>query len=187
MISSPNFPDEYQQGMASAVLLRKCFVSISRHKADGAYFKAGGRLDVLSSPSDIFRPVDIAFGFDGAMYVSDFCTRIIGHAQNSMRDPRWDPQTGRIWRVVYKGKPVVRDWPRIEGAGTVQLLELLKHPQDLIRDHARRKLRHTPGVVGALDAWIQGQKDEQSILEGLWILHDQGEIRQGLLEKLLGY
>ncbi|MED5587183.1 MAG: GDSL-type esterase/lipase family protein [Verrucomicrobiota bacterium] len=186
VISSPNFPDEYQQGMASAVLLRKCFVSISRHKADGAYFKAGGRLDVLSSPSDIFRPVDIAFGFDGAMYVSDFCTRIIGHAQNSMRDPRWDPQTGRIWRVVYKGKPVVRDWPRIEGAGTVQLLELLKHPQDLIRDHARRKLRHTPGVVGALDAWIQGQKDEQSILEGLWILHDQGEIRQGLLEKLLG-
>ena len=185
VISSPNFPDEYQQGMASAVLLRKCFVSISRHKADGAYFKAGGRLDVLSSPSDIFRPVDIAFGFDGAMYVSDFCTRIIGHAQNSMRDPRWDPQTGRIWRVVHKGKPVVRDWPRIEGAGTVQLLELLKHPQDLIRDHARRKLRHTPGVVGALDAWIKGQKDEQSILEGLWILHDQGEIRQGLLEKLL--
>ena len=185
VISSPNFPDEYQQGMASAVLLRKCFVSISRHKADGAYFKADGRLDVLSSPSDIFRPVDIAFGFDGAMYISDFCTRIIGHAQNSMRDPRWDPQTGRIWRIVHKGKPVVRDWPRIEGVGTVQLLELLKHPQDLIRDHARRKLRHAPGVVGALDAWIKSQKDEQSILEGLWILHDQGEVRQGLLEKLL--
>ncbi|MCP4849950.1 MAG: hypothetical protein GY899_18580 [Verrucomicrobiaceae bacterium] len=185
VISSPNFPDEYQQGMASAVLLRKCFVSISKHKAEGAYFKAGGRLDVLSSPSDIFRPVDIAFGFDGAMYISDFCTRIIGHAQNSMRDPRWDPQTGRIWRVVHKGKPVVRNWPRIEGADTGQLLDLLKHPQDLIRDHARRKLRHTPGVVGALDEWMEGQKDERSILEGLWILHDQGEVRQGLLEKLL--
>ena len=185
VISSPNFPEEYQQGMASAVLLRKCFVSISKHKADGAYFKADGRLDLLSSPSDIFRPVDIAFGFDGAMYVSDFCTRIIGHAQHSMRDPRWDPQTGRIWRVVYKGKSVVRDWPHIEGARTEKLLQFLKHPQDLIRDHARRKLRHTPGVVKALDGWLKDQKDEQSILEGLWILHDQGEIRQGLLERLL--
>jgi glucose/arabinose dehydrogenase/plastocyanin len=185
VISSPNFPDEYQQGMASAVLLRKCFVSISRHQADGAYFKASGRLDVLSSPSDIFRPVDIAFGFDGAMYISDFCTRIIGHAQNSMRDPRWDPQTGRIWRVIHKGKPIVRDWPRIEGAGIAQLLELLSHPQDLIRDHARRKLRHARGAIVALDAWMRVQKDDRAILEGLWVLHDQGEVRQGLLEKLL--
>ena len=101
VISSPNFPDEYQQGMASAVLLRKCFVSISKHRADGAYFKGSDRLDVLSSPDQSFRPVDIAFGMDGAMYVSDFCSRIIGHAQNSMRDPRWDPQCGRIWRISY--------------------------------------------------------------------------------------
>ncbi len=185
VISSPNFPEEYQQGMASAVLLRKCFVSISKHRADGAYYKASERLDVLSSPSQIFRPVDIAFGFDGAMYISDFCTRIIGHAQNSMRDPRWDPQTGRIWRVTYKKKPLVKDWPRIEGANTAELLALLKHPQDLIRDHARRKLRHTPGVVKALDAWMQVLENDELILEGLWILHDQGEVRQNLLDKLM--
>ena len=185
VISSPNFPEEYQQGMASAVLLRKCFVSISRHQPEGAYYKASGRLDVLSSPSQLFRPVDIAFGFDGAMYISDFCTRIIGHAQNSMRDPRWDPQTGRIWRVTYRKNPVVRDWPRIEGANTGELLALLKHPQDLVRDHARRKLRHTPGVVKVLDSWLQDQEKDEAILEGLWILHDQGEVRQNLLEKLM--
>ena len=185
VISSPNFPEEYQQGMASAVLLRKCFVSLSRHEAEGAYYKASGRLDVLSSPSQLFRPVDIAFGFDGAMYVSDFCTRIIGHAQNSMRDPRWDPHTGRIWRVTYKKKPVVRDWPRIEGATTAELLALLKHPQDLIRDHARRELRQTTGVVKELDSWLRKEKKDEAILEGLWILHDQGEVRQNLLEKLM--
>ena len=186
VISSPNFPEEYQQGMASAVLLRKCFVSLSRHEAEGAYYKASKRLDVLSSPSQLFRPVDIAFGFDGAMYVSDFCTRIIGHAQNSMRDPRWDPHTGRIWRVTYKKKPVVRDWPRIEEATTAELLALLKHPQDLIRDHARRELRQTAGVVNALDGWLRKEKKDEAILEGLWILHDQGEVRQNLLEKLMG-
>jgi len=185
VISSPNFPEEYQQGMASAVLLRKCFVSLSRHEAEGAYYKASGRLDVLSSPSQLFRPVDIAFGFDGGMYISDFCTRIIGHAQNSMRDPRWDPQTGRIWRVTYRKNPVVRDWPRIEGANTGELLALLKHPQDLVRDHARRKLRHTGGVAKALDSWLRNEKKDESILEGLWILHDKGEVRQSLLEKLM--
>ncbi|MBB21848.1 MAG: hypothetical protein CMN04_02990 [Roseibacillus sp.] len=185
VISSPHFPDEYQQGMASAVLLRKCFVSISKHRADGAYYKASDRLDLLSSPSDLFRPVDIAFGFDGAMYVSDFCTRIIGHAQNSMRDPRWDPHTGRIWRITHTGKPLVRNWPRLEGASSRQLLSLLEHPQDVIRDHARRKLRHTPGVVKIVDSWLQEQESDEIILEGLWILHDHGEVRKALLERLM--
>lgn len=185
VISSPHFPDEYQQGMASAVLLRKCFVSISKHRADGAYYKASDRLDLLSSPSDLFRPVDIAFGFDGAMYVSDFCTRIIGHAQNSMRDPRWDPHTGRVWRITHRAKPVVRDWPRLEGASPRELLSLLGHSQDVIRDHARRKLRHTPGVVKIVDSWLQEQERDEPILEGLWILHDHGQVRQALLERLM--
>ena len=185
VISSPNFPDEYQQGMASAVLLRKCFVSISKHRADGAYFKGSERLDVLSSPDQLFRPVDIAFGLDGGMYVSDFCSRIIGHAQNSMRDPRWDPQCGRIWRITYKGKPVVKDWPEIEDAKTDELLELLKHPQDLVRDHTRRKLRYTEGIVSVLDSWLEKNKEDESILEALWILQDQGEARQSLLAHLL--
>ena len=185
VISSPNFPDEYQQGMASAVLLRKCFVSISKHRADGAYFKGSDRLDVLSSPDQLFRPVDIAFGLDGGMYVSDFCSRIIGHAQNSMRDPRWDPQCGRIWRITYKGKPVVKDWPKIEDAKTDELLELLKHPQDLVRDHTRRKLRHTKGIVSLLDSWLEKNREDESILEALWILQDQGESRQSLVERLL--
>ena len=185
VISSPNFPDEYQQGMASAVLLRKCFVSISKHKADGAYYRASDRVDILSSPNQLFRPVDIAFGFDGAMYISDFCTRIIGHAQNSMRDPRWDPQTGRVWRVIHKDKPVVREWPSVDGADTAALLALLKHPQDIIRDHARRKLRHTSGIVATLDKWLQANKQDEHILEALWILQDRGVARQSLLEKLL--
>ncbi|MEE3177932.1 MAG: GDSL-type esterase/lipase family protein [Verrucomicrobiota bacterium] len=184
VISSPNFPEEYQQGMASAVLLRKCFVSISKHTAGGAYYKARDRLDVLSSPDPIFRPVDIAFGLDGAMYVSDFCTRIIGHAQNSMRDPRWDPYTGRVWRIVHKSKPTVRDWPKIEGASVQQLLELLKHPQNIVRDHARRKLRSVDGIVPELDRWLGDELSDANVLEGLWVLHDQGQVRENHLKRL---
>mgnify|MGYP001319391134 FL=1 len=185
VISSPNFPEKYQQGMATAVLLRKCFVSLSKHKAEGAYFKASDRLDILSSPNSIFRPVDIAFGLDGGMYVSDFCTRIIGHAQNSMRDPRWDPFTGRVWRIVHTGKPTVQEWPDIEGANVQQLLELLKHPQNLVRDHVRRKLRYMDGIVGELDQWLKNKPSDENTLDGLRILHDKGEVREDYLNNLL--
>ena len=186
VISSPNFPEEYQQGMASAVLLRKCFVSISKHKAEGAYFKGSDRLDILSSPSQLFRPVDIAFGFDGAMYVSDFCSRIIGHAQNAMRDPRWDAQAGRVWRIVHKGRPIAKDWPEIKSANPVQLLKLLNHQQDIVRDHARRRLRNTPDVVRFIDNWLKEKRSDEQILQALWILHDQREVRPLFLEILLG-
>ena len=185
VISSPNFPEKYQQGMATAVLLRKCFVSLSKHKAEGAYFKASDRLDILSSPNSIFRPVDIAFGLDGGMYVSDFCTRIIGHAQNSMRDPRWDPFTGRVWRIVHTGKPTVKEWPDIEGANVQQLLELLKHPQNLVRDHVRRKLRYMDGIIGELDQWLKNKPSDENTLDGLRILHDKGEVREDYLNNLL--
>ena len=73
-------PRRISLSMASAVLLRKCFVSISKHKAEGAYLRAATG-SIFFPLSQLFRPVDIAFGFDGAMYVSDFCSRIIGHAQ----------------------------------------------------------------------------------------------------------
>ena len=184
-ISSPNFPDEYQQGMASAVLLRKCFVSISKHETPDAYFKGTARLDILSSPDQAFRPVDIAFGLDGGMYVSDFCSRIIGHAQNSMRDPRWDGKYGRVWRIVHTGKPVVNNWPKIEGASTDELLQLLHHPQDLVRFHARRILRHTEGIPQKIDQWLSKGQPDQATLEALWILHDQREARPEQLHKLL--
>jgi azurin/lysophospholipase L1-like esterase len=185
VISSPNFPDEYQQGVASGVCVRAAFVSLSTHNADGAYYKAGNRLDIVSSPNQFFRPVDIDFGFDGAMYISDFASRIIGHAQNAMRDERWDGMRGRIWRVVHTGKPVVTQWPKIDGASTTELLELLKHPQDNIRGHARRKLRNTVGVTKLIDRWLKGNSQDESVLEALWILHDQNEVRATLLDQLL--
>ena len=71
---------------------------------------------ILSSPNAAFRPADLEFGMDGALYVSDFSSPIIGHAQHPMRDPHWDHDYGRIWRVIHTGKPLIKEWPVIEGA-----------------------------------------------------------------------
>ena len=110
-VSSPNFPDEYQQGLANGVLLGPYVVTLTKCDFSQGAVVGSGRVDLLSSQNPAFRPVDMNFGFDGALYVSDFSSAIIGHAQNPMRDARWNHTKGRIWRVVYDGKPVVKDWP----------------------------------------------------------------------------
>ncbi|MEI6715954.1 MAG: PVC-type heme-binding CxxCH protein [Verrucomicrobiota bacterium] len=190
-ISSPNFPDAYQHGMASATLLGRYFVAISKTQADSGPYVASDRIDVLKSENPAFRPVDIAFGMDGGMYVSDFCSKIIGHAQHPMRDPLWNHEFGRIWRVVSTQKPVVKDWPKIEGASVPELLSLLQHPQDLVREHTRIELRKQgAALLPALDSWVTRlSRDDasfgQSALEALWIYESKGELRPKLLAEAL--
>ncbi len=185
-ISSPNFPDEYQQGIASAALLGSHAVSLTKCDFSEGMVRGSARLDVLSSPNPAFRPVDLAFGFDGALYVSDFSSMIIGHAQNPMRDPRWNHVRGRIWRVVNKAKPVAQEWPRIEGASAADLCALLTHPQDIVRHHARIALRGLgANGLAAVDQWIAKPHDEQAALEALFVAEGLGETRPALLADLL--
>ncbi len=60
--------------------------------------------DFLSCDDPWFRPVDIQYGPDGALYIADFYNRIIGHYEVPLQHPGRDRERGRIWRVVYKGK-----------------------------------------------------------------------------------
>ena len=190
-ISSPNFPDAYQQGMASAALLGSYMVSLTKFNFDNGMVQGSDRLDVVSSPNAAFRPADLAFGMDGALYVSDFCSVIIGHAQHPMRDPHWDHEHGRIWRVVHDGKPLVKDWPQIEGASVEALCELLTHPQDLVRHHARIELRKGGAAsLQKLDAWIaafdHARPDfDQAALETVFVCEGLNETRPALLAGLL--
>ena len=51
-----------------------------------------------------FRPVDIKLGPDGALYVTDFYNKIIGHYEVDLKHPQRDKDRGRVWRIVWKGK-----------------------------------------------------------------------------------
>jgi putative heme-binding domain-containing protein len=57
--------------------------------------------DFLTTTDPWFRPVDNQLGPDGALYVSDFYNRIIGHYEVPLTHPGRDHERGRIWRVVY--------------------------------------------------------------------------------------
>jgi putative membrane-bound dehydrogenase-like protein len=189
-ISSPNFSEEYQQGMASAALLGNHAVAITKVDFDEGAARGSGRLDLVSSPNAAFRPADVEFGFDGALYISDFCSTIIGHAQNPMRDPRWNHTKGRIWRVTRNDGPVEKKWPRIEGASAAELCALLTHPQDIVRHHARIALRKIgqPGL-DAVDAWLaklpaNEPERDQAMLETIFVAEGLGQTRPALLAAL---
>ncbi len=190
-ISSPNFPDAFQDGMASAALLGRYCVSLSKLSAKDGPYSASERLDLVRSENPAFRPVDLAFGMDGALYISDFTSRIIGHAQHPMRDPLWNHERGRIWRVTHTAKPVVTEWPAIDGAPVAELLELLRHPQNLVRDHARIELRKRgPEMLTALKAWVaeispSAPERAQCVLEALWLLESKGQTMPPLLQSAL--
>jgi hypothetical protein len=175
----------------SASLLGSYNVTISSPNIASGPVVGEGRIDLVSSQNSAFRPVDTAFGMDGALYVSDFASRIIGHAQHPMRDPQWNHTRGRIWRVVSKDKPVNKDWPKIEGAAVPELLALLLHAQDLVREHARIQLRAKGAeVAAAIDAWVAALKPgdggyDQGVLEGLLLATARGDARPDWIAQLM--
>lgn len=191
IVSSPNFPDRFQQGMASASLLGKYAITLTQFNYGQGMIKADETQVILSSPNAAFRPADLEYGMDGALYVSDFCSPIIGHAQHPMRDPSWDHDYGRIWRVVHQEKPLVKNFPEIEGETPENLCKLLLHPQDHVRRHARIELRKNGAkAFAAIDRWIsqidRSSPDfDQAALETLFVCAGLGEVRPSLFDALL--
>src|SRR5256885_6217009 len=92
--------------------------------------------DFLRCDDPWFRPVDSQLGPDGALYVSDFYNRIIGHYEVPLDHPGRDRERGRIWRIVYTGKdnkPTAAprsDWSK---ASSAELIDDLRHPNLTVR------------------------------------------------------
>ena len=59
--------------------------------------------DLIRTSDPWFRPVDLQFGPDGALYIADFYNRIIGHYEVRLDHPERDREKGRIWRLIYNG------------------------------------------------------------------------------------
>jgi putative membrane-bound dehydrogenase-like protein len=59
---------------------------------------------LITSDNVAFRPIDIRFGPEGALYIADWYDPIIGHYQASFRHPNRDAKHGRIWRMLAKSR-----------------------------------------------------------------------------------
>ena len=108
----------------------------------GSTPKAVQQPDFLVSDDLWFRPADIKLGPDGALYVSDFYNKIIGHYEVDLKHPGRDKTRGRVWRIVWTGKDAKA--PKSPGDLTAmkreELDKLLGHPNIAVRMQATHAL-----------------------------------------------
>ncbi len=138
-----------------------------------------------------FRPIDIEIGPDGAIYFTDWVNPIIGHLQHHIRDPSRDVEHGRVYRITYEGRPLLKA-PKIDGASTEELLELLKSKEDRVRYRARIELssHDSKKVIAATKKWLAGLDKsgadfEHHQLEGLWVHQQHNVVDEALLKRVL--
>ncbi len=181
-VSSRHFPDEVQ----GDALIGNCigFLGLKQHSItdDGTGYETAFRQDLLKSSDGNFRPADFEFAPDGSLYVIDWQNVLIGHMQHNARDPLRDHIHGRIYRITYPSRPLVKP-ADIAGAPLETLLENLKLPEYRSRYRTRRELRAHPAeeVSAAVSKWAKSLNEKDArynhhILEALWVglEHQQG-------------
>src|SRR5256885_3317510 len=139
LLTSRHFPEEFQGNFLNCNVIS--FQGIYRVKVteDGSGLH-GEKLEDLVSSTDLnFRPVAVNMGPDGAIYFLDWQNPIIGHMQHHLRDPNRDHSHGRIYRITYQGRPLMKR-PQIAGQPIPALLDFLKEPENQIREWAKVEL-----------------------------------------------
>jgi glucose/arabinose dehydrogenase/azurin/lysophospholipase L1-like esterase len=191
IISSGNFPEAVQGD-----ILFNTFVGFQGIRQHRMYEQGSGivaeEVEPLLQSTDLnFRPVDLKFGPDGALYVVDWYNPIIQHGEQGFRDTLRDQSHGRIWKISHNGRELKKplDLTRLS---LYELLNHLKDPEDRVRYRVRMQLREysSEEILPALDRWIgemdKGQTShEQDLLEGLWVYQQIHAPNVILLERLL--
>lgn len=190
-VSSRHFPDDVQGDLLINNTIG--FLGTKQHAVseDGTGFKLTYRQDLIQSKDGNFRPVSMQFAPDGSLYVADWHNALIGHMQHSARDPLRDHTHGRIYRVTYPSRPLVKP-PVIAGASVDELFANLTLPEDRARSRTRLELRGHPAdeVLAGLQRWLGKLAStdanlERHQLEGLWVSWGLDRVDVALLNKLL--
>ena len=147
--------------------------------------------DLIKSTDKHFRPVDPQIGPDGALWFGDWANPLIGHMQYSQRDPNRDHVHGRIYRLVYKDKPLLKPVTQF-GKTVPELLKQLSEYEWRTRARARNEIHsHTAAeVLPLVKEWVskldKTSKDyDRLCCEALWIQQSFHAVDVDLVKKVM--
>ena len=191
ILSSRHFPEEFQGNFLNCNVIG--FQGIYRAKMieEGSGLKGETLEDLVKSDDPNFRPSAVGVAPDGSIYFLDWAKPLIGHMQHHIRDPNRDKSHGRIYRITYEGRPLLKP-AKIDGQPIAKLLDLLKEPENDVRTRAKIELgKHdTAKVIAAVQQWSAklDAKDaayEHHMLEALWVHQWHNVVNEELLKRLL--
>lgn len=194
MVSSRHFPEDWQGNFLNANVIG--FQGIFRVKVteDGAGLKGETLEDLVKGDNAMipnFRPSCMAVAPDGSIYFCDWAKELIGHMQHHIRDPGRDKTHGRIYRITFEGRNLLKP-VKIDGEPVEKLLEALKTPEDDVRTRAKIELsKHDSAkVVAATKKWAAGlsktDKDyAHHLTEALWVHQWHNIVDETLLKDVL--
>jgi len=151
--------------------------------------------EFLASADERFRPVYLASGPDGALYVADMYRGLIQHGayvtpylreQTISRQLVRPVNLGRIWRIIPE------DWEatnskKLSTASSEELIGYLSHPNGWHRDMAQRLLveRNDSSVKQSITDLILKGDNSLGRFHALWTLEGLKLIHPDLLFQLL--
>lgn len=194
IIASRHFPEDWQNNFLNCNVIS--FQGIWRVPLtqDGAGMKGETQFDLVKADPAIyptFRPACISVGPDGGLYFCDWANAIIGHMQHHLRDPNRDHGHGRIYKLTYEGRPLVKA-PQVHGEPLEKLFDVLKVWEDVNRQRAKIEIAKHPReqIHAAAQKWVAGldktdPEYEHHRLEALWTLQWNGIVDADLLKAVL--
>ena len=192
ILSSRHFPEEFQENFLNLNVIG--FQGIFRVKVseDGSGLKGETIPEHLVQSDDPnFRPSAVSVAPDGSIYFTDWAKELIGHMQHHIRDPNRDKSHGRIYRMTYEGRDLLKP-VKIDGQPIGKLLEALKTPENDVRTRAKIELgKHDSAkVIAATKKWAasldKNDKDyEHHMMEALWVHQWHNVVDEELLKKML--
>jgi len=191
ILSSRQFPESMQGNLLVANVIGFLGILQYRISDTNSGFIGKETEPIVESDDPNFRPSDVKMGPDGAIYFLEWQNPIIGHMQHHLRDPSRDHTHGRIYRITYNDRPLLKP-AKIAGESIPNLLALLHEPEDRTRYRARIELGglDSKQVIDALETWVakldpKDPNHEHDLMEALWVYQYHNVVNEPLLKQML--